>query len=110
MRRFLIHGVNFALLSTILIGIPIIAGTHLGSLQISSTPVTRRLMLWGLALAGAGNALVALGAVKDRCNRRSCRYWALVFVGLLLVVWAVQQGYLNFNWLKQMLLWFKQHF
>ena len=110
MRRFLIHGVNFALLSTILIGIPIIAGTHWGNLEISSTPVMRRLMLWGLALAGAANAVVIVVAAKERRDRRACWGWALVFAGLLLVVWAVQRGYLNFNWLKQSLLWLQKHF
>jgi hypothetical protein len=106
----LIKSVNCGLLCIILIGIPAIAGTRFGSLQVSSIPTTQRLMLWGLSLVAAANAIAALGGVKDRKSRRLCRYWAMGFIGLLSLEVALAHGYLDFQWLKQSLLWLQERF
>jgi hypothetical protein len=38
-----------------------------------------------------------------------CWEWAAVFGALLGVEFAFVQGWLNFNWLKQTLLWLQKH-
>jgi len=107
--RLLIKSVNCALLIIVLVGIPAITSTNLGSLQVSSTPTRRMLILWGLSLATAGNAVAACGALKDAKDRRLCRDWAIAFAGLLGVEYAFYYGYLDFEWLKRLLLWLKGH-
>ena len=110
MHRFLIQCVNCVLLAIIFFGIPAVTGVQFGDWQISSVPQARRLMLWGLALAAAGNAVAALGLIKGRKERKLCWEWAAIFIGLLFVQYAYLRGYFNFNWLKQTLLWFQKHF
>jgi hypothetical protein len=60
MQRFLIQCVNCVLLAIIFFGIPAVTGRQFGDWQISSVPQARRLILWGLALAAAGNAVAAM--------------------------------------------------
>src|ERR1035441_6323280 len=72
MQRFLIQCVNCVLLAIIFFGIPAVTGVQFGNWQISSVPQARRLMLWGLALAVAGNAVAALGLIKGRKERKLC--------------------------------------
>jgi hypothetical protein len=110
MQRFLIQCVNCVLLAIIFFGIPAVTGAQFGDWQISSVPQARRLMLWGLALAVAGNAVAALGLIKGRKERKLCWEWTAVFIGLLFVQYAYLRGYVNFNWLKQALRWFQKHF
>jgi hypothetical protein len=110
MQRFLIQCVNCVLLAIIFFGIPAVTGVQFGDWQISPVPQARRLMLWGLALAVAGNAVAALGLIKGRKERKLCWEWTAVFIGLLFVQYAYLRGYFNFNWLKQTLLWFQKHF
>jgi hypothetical protein len=66
-------------------------------------------MLWGSALAVAGNLIGALGLVKSGKERKLCWEWTAVFAGLLLVQYAFLRGHLNFDWLKQSLLWLQKH-
>ena len=108
MRRFLIQGINCGLVIIILIGVPAVTGTQMGTLQVSSTRTARMLILWGLSLAAAGNAATALGWAKDRMDRTLCWKWAVAFGVLLGVEYACFQGHLNFNWLKQTLLWLQK--
>jgi hypothetical protein len=109
MQRFLIQCVNGVLLAVIFPGISAITGVQIWDWQISSVSQARELMLWGLALAAMGNALVALGLIKSRKQRKLCWEWAWVFTGLLLFQYAYLRGCFNFNWLKDMLLWFQSH-
>ena len=110
MQRFFIQCLNGALLMLVFIGIPAATRAQWGSLQISSGSQSQRLMLWGLALAIAGNLVAALGGIKSRKERRLCWEWTAVFAGLLLVQYAFYRGYFNFDWLKNALLWLQKQF
>ena len=110
MQRLLIHCLNSVLLVVILIGIPAITSARLGSLQLSSAPKAHRLKLWGLTLAAAANAGVALSIVKGRKERALCMRWAGAFLALLAVEYLHFNGYFNFDWLKKTLLWVQGHF
>jgi hypothetical protein len=110
MQRFLIQCVNCVLLAIIFFGIPAVTGEQFWRWQISSVPLARELMLWGLALAAAGNAAAVVGLVKGRKERKLCWEWAGVFAGLLLVQYAYIRGDFDFNWLRQALLWLQNHF
>lgn len=110
MQRFLIIATNCALLALLLIGLPAATRAQWGDWQIASVSTGRRLLVWGLAFGTAGNILAGLAVVKSRKDRRLCWEWTVVFVGLLLIYWGYMRGYLNFNWLKQILLWMQNHF
>jgi hypothetical protein len=110
MQRFLIQCVNCALLAIVFLGIPAATGEQFWEWRISSVPLAHELMLWGLALAAGGNMLAAGGLIKGRKERKLCWEWTGVFIGLLLVQYACNRGYFNFNWLKQILLWLQNHF
>ena len=105
----LIKSINCALLCVILIGVPAIAGIRFGTIQISSIAKAQGLVLWGLSLAALANTCGALCVVKERKNRRLCWYWAFAFAGLLGLEYALAQGYLNFDWLKQGLIWLQEN-
>ena len=109
MQRFLIQCLNVAWLGLVFIGIPAATRAQWGSWQISSAAQTQWLMFWGSALAVAGNLVGALGLIKSRKERKLCWEWTAVFAGLLLVQFAFFRGYLNFEWLKQSLLWLQKH-
>ena len=110
MQRFLIQCVNFVQLAIIFFGLPAVTGMQFGGWQISSVPQARRLIFWGLALAVTGNTVAALGLIKSRKERKLCGEWAAAFVALLLVQYAFHRGYVNFDWLKQSLVWLQKHF
>jgi hypothetical protein len=109
MQRFLIIATNCGLLALLLIGLP--AATHVewGDWQIASATTGRRLLFWGLATGVAGNILAGLALVKGRKGKILCWEWAAIFAGLLLIGWGFTHGYFNFNWLKNLLLWFQDH-
>ena len=110
MQQFLIKCVNCALLIILLIGIPAVTGARFWNWQVSSVPAARTLLLWGLALATAGNAATALFGIRGRKERKLCWEWAAVFGALLGVEYAFVHGWFNFNWLRQILLWLQEHF
>jgi len=110
MQRFLIIATNGALLALLLIGLPAATHLQLGDWQLSSVSTSRQLLLGGLAAAMAANVAAALGFVRGRKGKVLCWEWAAVFGGLLLAGYGYLHGYLNFNWLKQTLLWFQKHF
>ncbi len=109
MQRLFIQCVNGGLLALIFIGLPAATRAQWGNWQISEAAQSQWLMFWGLALAAAGNATAALGLIKRRTERKLCGEWAAAFVALLLVQYAFNRGFVNFDWLKQSLLWFKKH-
>ena len=109
MQRFLIQCLNVAWLILVFIGLPAATRAQWGSWQISSAAQSQLLMLWGLAMAAAGNLVGALGGIKSRKERKLCWEWLAVFIGLLLVQYAFYRGYFNFEWLKQSLLWLQKH-
>ncbi|PYI81010.1 MAG: hypothetical protein DME26_20630 [Verrucomicrobia bacterium] len=64
--------------------------------------------LWGLGLAAAVNFVAAFLLVKDRKLRRLCQKWMLVHAAWFLLEALLFQGYINFGWLKQSLLWLRK--
>ena len=110
MQRFVIIATNCALLALLLIGLPAATHWQLDDWQISSVSTSRQLLFWGLTVATAGNVLAALAFVKGHKGKVLCWEWAAVFGALLLAGWAYRRGYLNFNWLKDTLLWLQNHF
>ena len=108
--RLAIQLVNSFLLIVILIGIPAITSARFGNLQFSSAPKAHRLTLWGLALAAAANAIAAVSVAKGRKEQVVCGWWVAGFLALLAVEYLHFNGYFNFNWLKQALLWVQSHF
>src|SRR5436309_14658 len=110
MQRLLIHCVNSFLLVVILIGIPAITSARFGTLQLSSAPKAHRLMLWGMALAAATNAIAALSLVKGRKEKALCWRWAGAFLALLGMAYLHFNGYFNFDWLKKALRWVQSRF
>ena len=108
MQRFLIKGINGALLVIIVIGVPAVTREQFGSFQIASAPKLQLLLFWSLSLALAGNLLAAL-ALKGRRERTLCWEWAAVFGVLLFAYAAFVLGYFNFNWLQRGLLWLQKH-
>ncbi|HLX94117.1 MAG TPA: hypothetical protein VKU37_00070 [Verrucomicrobiae bacterium] len=109
MQRFLIIATNCALLALLLIGLP--AATHVQweDWQIASVSTGRRLLFGGLVIGTAGNILAGMALVKGRKGKILCWEWTAIFAGLLLVCWGFAHGYFNFNWLKNLLLWFQNH-
>jgi len=107
-QQFLIKSANCGLLVIILIGIPAVTGARFGHLAVSSATTAQVLILWGLALAVTGNSFAALSFSKTRKLRLLCLEWALIFGSLLGIEIALVHGYLNFNWLKQGLLWLQK--
>ena len=110
MSRFLIQCLNAVLLAVIFLGLPVAAGKEFGNWRISPVLQGQELMLWALALAGAGNGVAALGLVKGRKERKLCWEWAAVFSALLGAEYAFVRGWFNFDWLKQTLLRLRKHF
>ena len=109
MQRFLIISANCVLLALLLIGLPAATQAQWGDWQIASVSTGRRLLFWGLAIATAANILLGHSLVRGRKGKMLCWEWAAVFAGLLLVGWAFTRHYLDFNWLKQTLLWLQNH-
>ena len=106
-RPVLIKLLNSAWLILIVIGLPAIARTHVAGVEVSSSPTALRMMSWGLAIAAVANALVAAYVLKKEKEQNLCLEWCLGFLCLLGVVWALNRGYLNFEWLRRLLLWLR---
>jgi hypothetical protein len=109
MQRFLIKGVNFALLIIIVIGVPAVTRSQLGNYQITPAPTLQLLWFWGLSLALGGNLLAAALLFKGRPERILCWEWAAIFGVLLFAYGAFVLGYFKFGWLKKILLWLQRH-
>ncbi|HEY1662118.1 MAG TPA: hypothetical protein VGI03_06840 [Verrucomicrobiae bacterium] len=109
MQRFLIKGVNCALLILIIIGLPAATHDKLGNLRITSASVSQLVMFWGLSLALGANIFSAMFLVKGKKERRLCWEWAVAFGVLLFTYSALVFGYFNFDWLKRSLLWLQSH-
>src|SRR5271154_3442706 len=110
MQRFLIITTNYALLALLLIGLPAATREHFGNIQLSSASTGKLLMFWGLGIAAAANIFAALIFIKGGKQKMLCWEWAAIFCGLLLAWFAFVRGWVNFDWLKQSLLWSQKHF
>ena len=104
MPRFLIKVANVAWLVIIFIGLPAITHASIGNWNVTQASTARLLIFGGLALAAAGNTVLAMTFKKHK-DQILCWEWAAVFGGLLIVQYAYTSGYLNFNWLKRALQW-----
>jgi hypothetical protein len=109
MQRFFIIAANCAWLALLLIGLP--AATHLqfGDWQITSASIERRLLFWGLVIGVAGNFFAGAALAKGRKRKILCWEWTAIFAGLLLAFWGFARGDFNFIWLRQTLLWLRNH-
>lgn len=110
MHRLLIHCLNGALLVLIFIGLPAATRVQWGEWQISEAVQSQWLIFWGLLLAAVSNAVAALRPFKGLKIRKLCVEWAVVFAVLLAAQFAHIRGYIDFEWLKQLLLWLQKRF
>jgi hypothetical protein len=92
------------LLVLIFIGIPAATHRQIWQWQISSKETAEKLMFWGLAVGIVLNILAATLFPSGIKTKEACAKWTFVFGGLLLLEYAFIQGYLNFDWLKKVLL------
>jgi len=109
MQRLSIQCLNVALLVLVFIGLPAATRTQWGNWHISQpgNPVVDVLGPGARRRRKRGRRA---GLIKSRKERKLCWEWTAVFIGLLFVQYAFLRGCFNFNWLKQTLLWVKQHF
>jgi hypothetical protein len=105
MRPFLIKAFNCTWLILVVIGLPAIAEERILGIEVASASMARRLMAWGLGLGIAANAITAMFGLRNRKEQRLCWEWSMAWLCLFAVVLALSHGYLNFEWLKQSLLW-----
>jgi hypothetical protein len=109
MRCLLIQLLNFTWLFVILVGVPAATRAQFGHWQISSVPAARLAIFWGLGLAAGLNAFGAVKVVRAGRERKKCLEWAMVFGALWLAYFALVRGWINFEWLKRVLLWIQGH-
>jgi hypothetical protein len=109
MQRFLINTVNSALLILIFIALPAISHKQFWNWQISSAPTTQKLIFGGLILAIAANVLGATIFIPGPKAKALCAKWSFIFGGFLFVEYAFVRGWINFDWLKNSLLWLQNH-
>ena len=107
MRRPLIHLINAGVLILVFVIFPAITGRNLGSLRLSDYSILFQLTVGGLCLGIALNAVLAWAAVRARKDRALCLGWAGLFGLCLGVVWGQAMGWLDFLWLKSVLLWIR---
>ena len=109
MQRLLIQILNFTWLFVILVGVPAATRAQFGHWQISSVPAARLAIFWGLGLAAGLNIFGAGKIIKAGKDREKCLEWAVVFGALWLAYFALVRGWINFEWLRQTLLWIQSH-
>jgi hypothetical protein len=108
-QKFLINCINGAVLVVLLIGVPAATRARFGRWEIGDEPTSLMVMLWGFGLAVLGNLLGATVLIKDRKGQELCARWTFVFAGFWLFEFALFRGWINFNWLKNSLLWLQKH-
>jgi hypothetical protein len=109
MQRLVINTINCALLILIVIGVPAITHKQFWDWEISSTPAAQRLTFGGLILAIVVNVLGATIFVPGPKAKALCAKWSFIFGGFLFLEYAFIRDWINFNWLKNSLLWLQQH-
>ena len=107
MQPFFIRVANLTLLIVILVGVPAITGRNIGWLRLSDSPTTQNLTLSGLALAAVANGLGAMFLARGAVAKKLCWQWLIAFLVIFGVEYLLIRHYINFNWLKEFLLWFK---
>ena len=109
MQRIVIITTNCVLLVLLLIGLPAVTHDQVLNLQLSSAPISRTMMIAGLAIAAGFNFLAGLFLIKSPKQKVVCWEWAGVFAAVLLAYYAFMRGYFNFDWLRKTLQWLQQH-
>ena len=107
MQPLFIRVANLVLLVVILVGVPSITGRNIGWLRLSDSPTAQKLTLWGLALAAAANGFGVMFLARGGKAKKLCWQWLIAFVVLFTVEYLLIRHYINFNWLKDLLLWMK---
>jgi Co/Zn/Cd efflux system component len=110
MQRLLVQLANVFVLVVIVIGVPAITSLRFGSVRLLSDARLQMLTLGGFGLAVAVNLIGAIAFSKDRKGRNTCWTWALLFALMLAAEYAYIRGYLQFGWLKDLLLWAEEKF
>ena len=110
MQRLFINAVNGALLILILIGIPAITHKQFWNWQISSAPTAQKLTFGGLIFAIVANVLGATIFVPGPKAKALCAKWSFIFGGILFLEYAFVRGWINFDWLRNFLLWLQRYF
>lgn len=107
MQQIFIRLANLSWLVLVLIGVPAITGRNLGWLRLSDSPLMHRLIMWGLALGMFGNVCGAIYLARGPKPKKLCWQWFTAFALILTVEYLFVRHYINFNWLKEFLLWAK---
>jgi hypothetical protein len=74
------------------------------SYLIGSAPKLQLLLFWSLAIALGLNIFAGSFLIKAKKDRVMCWEWAALYGALLFAYCAHTFGYLNFDWLKNLLL------
>ena len=107
MHGLFIRLVNLGFLIVILLGIPAITGRNIGWLRLSNSTIAQNLTLGGLALAGVANGIGMLVLRRDAKKKKLHGQWLILFLVLFSVEYLLIHRQINFNWLKEFLLWAK---
>ncbi|MBI1842341.1 MAG: hypothetical protein HYR88_16010 [Verrucomicrobia bacterium] len=107
MSRLLVDLLNAILLGLVFIGVPAAASARFLGVHISSSGQTRQLILGGLGLGLAANALSALLLAKKKPTRATLLRWTAVFAALLTLAGLEAAGIIGFAWLRHALRWIK---
>ncbi|MGA1235494.1 MAG: hypothetical protein ACO34E_01380 [Limisphaerales bacterium] len=103
----LIVGVNTLLLIVLLVGAPTATSLDLGSIRLSNPRSLPLVLTGGLVVAIAFN-LVAATLCKKPKHRTTCLRWLLLHTTLLTATLAQIAGWIDFAWLKTLLLHLRQ--
>ena len=107
MSQLMIHLLNWAFLVIILVGFPTVTSMRIVGLQLTAVKIFQQLTLCGFAVAIAANLAAAFFFTRKRRFERLYYNWALVHGALLVFVYLLFNQVINFEWLKQALLWLK---
>ncbi len=94
-----IHVANAALISTLLVGVPVVTGISLGALRVSSNTWLERLLIGGLGLGILANGLLGWSS-RYRKERAACFGWIYLYAAILTVAVLAHLGWIHFDWLK----------
>jgi len=96
-----IHGMNLLLLVILLLGAPAAAGLDGGLVAIWSSTWLERLVIAGLGVGVAANAIGGWGFGWRR-HRLACLGWAGLHLAILAVGLMAHWGWIDFRWLEKL--------
>ncbi|MBT5926001.1 MAG: hypothetical protein HOH33_05235 [Verrucomicrobia bacterium] len=104
MKALLIQSLNSLWLVILFIGVPAISSMRLGTLQIASRPIWHMLTLWGVMIALCVNAVLYWKGVRSKQEKRICLRWIFGYALLGCTFLAYSAKWIDFAWLKDLLL------